>query len=82
MSFFLILAGVLTAVPLWLFAVAATRLPYGLLGVLQYLAPTIQFLLGLLVFHQSVTVAYWAGLGFVWSGSVVYLSGALRGRPR
>lgn len=77
----LVAAGVLTAVPLWLFAVAARRLEYGVLGVLQYLGPTIQFVLGLTVFGQRVGVSYWAGLVLVWAGSAVYLSGALRRAP-
>ena len=77
-SGFLVLAGVLTALPLWLFAIAATRLEYGVLGILQYLGPTIQFILGLTVFGQHVGPTYWAGLVFVWCGSAVYLSGALR----
>ncbi|MDN5570770.1 MAG: EamA family transporter RarD [Propionibacteriaceae bacterium] len=70
----LVLAGVLTALPLWLFALAAPRLPFGVVGVLQYLGPTIQFLLGITVFGQVVGVSYWAGLVLVWAGSAVYLS--------
>ncbi|RXW31671.1 EamA family transporter RarD [Propioniciclava flava] len=73
-SALLILAGILTALPLWLFAIAAPRLPLGVVGVLQYVAPTIQFLLGLTVFKQVVTPSYWAGLILVWCGSVVYLA--------
>ena len=46
----LIAAGAVTAIPLWFFAVAAPRLQFGVLGVLQYVAPTIQFLLGITVF--------------------------------
>lgn len=69
----LVLGGVLTAIPLWLFAVAARRLPYGVVGILQYLGPTIQFILGITVFGQHVTPSYWAGLALVWAGSVVYL---------
>jgi len=69
----LILAGVLTAVPLWLFAIAAPRLPLGVVGILQYLGPTIQFTLGITVFGQQVSASYWAGLALVWIGSVVYL---------
>ena len=55
-------------------AIAAPRLPLGVVGVLQYVAPTIQFLLGLTVFKQVVTPSYWAGLILVWCGSVVYLA--------
>ena len=69
----LVLAGVLTALPLWLFAVAAPRLPLGVVGVLPYVAPTIQFLLGLTVFGQVVSPSYWVGLVLVWGGSAVYL---------
>ena len=78
----LVLAGVLTAVPLWLFAIAAPRLPFGVVGVLQYLGPTIQFILGITVFGQRVTPSYWVGLVLVWAGSAVYLSSALRGSRR
>ncbi len=69
----LMLAGVLTAIPLWMFAIAAPRLPLGVVGVLQYLGPTIQFLLGITVFGQVVSPSYWAGLVLVWCGSAVYL---------
>ena len=74
----LVVAGVLTAVPLWLFAVAAPGIPLGTLGILQYVTPTIQFLLGLLVFHQHVGQSFWMGLVLVWCGSITYLYGALR----
>ena len=73
LSWLLVLAGVLTAIPLWLFAIAARRLPYGVVGILQYLGPTIQFLLGITVFGQQVSASYWAGLVLVWAGSFVYL---------
>ena len=54
------------------------RLPYGVLGILQYLGPSLQFALGITVFGQQVNASYWAGLILVWIGSAVYLSGALR----
>lgn len=72
-AWLLVLAGVLTAVPLWLFAIAAPRLPFGVVGILQYLGPTIQFALGITVFGQHVGFSYWVGLVLVWAGSVVYL---------
>jgi len=78
----LVLAGVLTAVPLWLFAIAAPRLPLGVVGILQYLGPSIQFLLGITVFGQVVSPSYWAGLVLVWSGSAVYLTSAFAGSVR
>ena len=76
----LVLAGPATLLPLWLFAVAAQRIPYGVVGVLQYLAPTVQFLLGILVFGQQVVPSYWAGLALVWLGSAAYLASVLRDR--
>jgi len=78
MTTLLVLTGPITALPLWLFAIAAPRLPFGVVGVLQYLAPTIQFLMGVLVFGEHVTPAYWAGLVLVWAGSAVYLTTTLR----
>ena len=76
----LVVAGVLTALPLWLFAIAVPRLPFGVVGILQYLGPSIQFLLGITVFGQHVNASYWAGLALVWVGSAVYLASAFRGR--
>lgn len=76
----LVLAGPATLLPLWLFAVAAPRIPYGVVGVLQYVAPTVQFLLGLWVFGQRVVPSYWAGLVLVWAGSIAYLVSVLARR--
>ena len=79
-SALLVLSGLITALPLWLFAIAAPRLPLGVVGMLQYLAPTIQFVLGITVFGQHVSVSYWVGLVCVWSGSMMYLGLTLRSR--
>jgi len=79
-SALLAVTGPITAIPLWLFAIAAPKLPLGVTGVLQYLAPTIQFLLGIFVFGQHVSPSYWFGLTLVWIGSVVYLATTLRRR--
>ncbi len=58
--------GAVTAVPLLLFGAAATRIPMTTLGMLQYLAPIMQFGLGLAVFHEAMTTARWVGFGLVW----------------
>lgn len=79
-SVLLVAAGAVTALPLWFFAVAAPRLEFGVLGVLQYVAPTIQFLLGITVFGEHVSGVYWAGLICVWIGSIVYLTLTIRDR--
>ena len=68
------LSGVLTAVPLLMFAVAARRMDYSTLGFVQFLSPTIVFFLGLFVFHEPLRqiqllcfVLIWAAAGlFVW----------------
>lgn len=74
----LMVGGPVTLLPLWLFAVAAPRIPFGVVGILQYVAPTIQFLLGITFFGQHVVPSYWAGLVLVWVGSAAYLTEAVR----
>lgn len=74
--------GVVTAVPLLLFGGAARRLPLSVVGMLQYLSPTIQFLLALLVFEEEMPAARWAGFALVWAALVVLTVDGLRsGRP-
>ena len=69
--------GLITMIPLWLFAYSARGLPLSTVGVMQYIAPTMQFLLGVLFFRQQVSAEYWTGLVVVWTGCLVYASGLL-----
>lgn len=62
----LMLAGPITAIPLLLFAAAATRIPLSTLGLLQYITPTLQFLLGVVYFHEAMSPGRWIGFGLVW----------------
>jgi len=78
----LIGAGVITAGPLWLFAIAAPRIPLGTLGMMQFISPTIQLLTGIFVLGQRVPPLYWVGLGLVWVGLGFYLTGSLRNTRR
>jgi len=78
----LIGAGVITAGPLWLFAIAAPRIPLGTLGMMQFISPTIQLMTGILVLGQRVPTLYWVGLGLVWVGLGFYLTGSLRNTRR
>lgn len=64
--FLLVGAGVVTAIPLMLFNAAAIRLPLSMMGMLQYLAPVLQFLIGLLVHHEAMPASRWAGFLLVW----------------
>lgn len=59
-------AGVITAVPLLLFASAAKRLPLVYMGFIQYIAPILQFLFGVFVMHEPMPVERWVGFGLVW----------------
>lgn len=59
-------AGVVTAVPLLLFASAAKRLPLVYMGFIQYIAPILQFLFGVFVMHEPMPVERWVGFGLVW----------------
>ena len=70
-SVLLLLCGVVTALPLLAFGAAAVRVPLTTLGLLQYLAPVFQFALGILVFHERMSAAAWAGFGLVWSALLV-----------
>ncbi len=70
-------AGPVTAVPLLLFAAAARRISLGLLGILQYLSPTLQWLCGVLLFHESFHLQRAIGFGLVWLALAGYaLEGA------
>lgn len=64
----LIFFGVMTAVPLIMFGTAAKYLPLSVVGLLQYMTPTIQFILALTVFNEAMPPARWFGFVIVWVG--------------
>ncbi|MFH8578587.1 EamA family transporter RarD [Streptomyces zaomyceticus] len=70
--------GIVTAVPLVCFGAAAIRVPLSTLGLLQYLAPTFQFLLGILYFHEAMPPERWAGFALVWLALTILTWDALR----
>jgi len=74
--------GAVTAVPLLLFGAAAIRVSMVSLGLLQYLAPTIQFALGVTVFGEAMTPGRWAGFTLVWIALGVFTVEALHHRRR
>jgi chloramphenicol-sensitive protein RarD len=67
----IIASGLATAIPLTLFAAAASRIPLTTMGLLQYLAPVGQFSVGVLVFNEIVPGPRWVGFGLVWIGLIV-----------
>ncbi|MBJ7608489.1 MAG: EamA family transporter RarD [Candidatus Dormibacteraeota bacterium] len=73
-------AGPVTAVPLLFFAAAASRLPLSTLGLLQYLAPVIQFAIGVLVRQEPMTPALLGGFGLVWLALAILTLDALHQR--
>ncbi|MEU8626941.1 EamA family transporter RarD [Streptomyces sp. NPDC048669] len=70
--------GVVTAVPLILFGAAAIRVPLSTLGLLQYLAPVFQFILGIVYFHEAMPPERWAGFALVWLALTLLTWDALR----
>ncbi|SHG78281.1 chloramphenicol-sensitive protein RarD [Hydrocarboniphaga daqingensis] len=78
----LVASGLLTAVPLVLFAFGVRRVPLTTIGLLQYMAPTLQLITALLVFKEPFTAVQAVGFGCIWLGLVVYaVDGVWRGRP-
>lgn len=74
----LMLAGPATVVPLIMFAAATIRLPLSVVGLLQFLAPVLQFLCGVFVQHEAVPPARLAGFLFVWAALAVLTVDAVR----
>jgi chloramphenicol-sensitive protein RarD len=74
--------GVVTAIPLLCFGAAAIRVPLVVLGLLQYLAPVIQFALGVLLFHEAMPPGRWAGFGLVWVALAIFTVEAVNHRRR
>ncbi|RPF35523.1 EamA family transporter RarD [Streptomyces sp. TLI_185] len=74
--------GVVTALPLVCFGAAAIRVPLSTLGLLQYLAPVFQFLLGVLYFHEAMPVERWAGFALVWVALCLLTWDAFRSASR
>ncbi|QPC99611.1 MULTISPECIES: EamA family transporter RarD [Qipengyuania] len=69
----IMLGGALTAFPLLLFAIAARRLPYSTLGFIQFLAPSIVFVLGLTVFHKPLHPAELACFACIWAAAAIFV---------
>lgn len=75
----LVLSGVVTALPLLMFGVAAQRIPLVTLGLLQYLTPSLQMLWGVLVKHEAMPPERWAGFVLIWAALVIFTVDTVRG---
>lgn len=68
----IVFSGVVTALPLLMFGIAAQRIPLVTLGLLQYLTPSLQMLWGVLVKHEAMPPERWAGFALIWAALVVF----------
>jgi chloramphenicol-sensitive protein RarD len=72
--------GVVTMVPLLAFAAAAVRIPLATIGLLQYMTPSLQFLFGVLLFHEQMPPERWLGFAIVWLALIVLTVDGVRRR--
>jgi chloramphenicol-sensitive protein RarD len=70
----LVAAGPTTAIPLLLFAAGARRIPMSVLGMLQYMSPSLQMLLGVWVFHEAFSSTRLLGFLFIWGALAIYMA--------
>lgn len=76
----LVLSGPLTAVPLILFALAAKRLTFATVGMMQYIGPTLQFILATLVFREAFQLTQGVAFAFIWAALFVFSYDSLKSR--
>jgi len=80
-STLLMLTGPVTAIPLLLFGTAAKKIDLSMLGLLQYIAPTLQFLIGVLVYREPFTIQSFIGFCIIWAALILlWLEGYLEHR--
>ncbi|MGW8375218.1 EamA family transporter RarD [Streptomyces sp. ODS28] len=74
--------GVTVASPLLLFAASARRIPLTTIGLLQYLTPVLQLLIGVLLFHEAMPASRWGGFALIWIALALLSADGLRGRAQ
>jgi chloramphenicol-sensitive protein RarD len=74
----LIASGLVTAIPLFLFAYAARALPYSTVGVLQYITPSLQLVIGVALYHESFGPARAGGFALIWVALLIYAADGLK----
>lgn len=75
----LMAAGPITAIPLILYALAAKRLRFSTIGMMQYIGPTLQFLIAVLVFKESFGPSHAIAFAFIWTALVIFTADSLMG---
>ena len=81
-TWLLVAAGLVSTVPLLCFTAAARRLPYSTVGMLQFLAPTLQFLIAVTIYGEALTTAHMIAFGAIWFALILYSSSILKRRRR
>lgn len=71
-NLFLIGAGIVTTIPLLMFASAAKEIPLTMIGILQYIAPTLQFLIGIFIYKEPFDQSHFVGFGIVWVALIIF----------
>ncbi len=81
-TFLLILSGLVTAIPLILFASGAPLVPLSTIGILQYIAPTLQFLIGVFIYHEPFSYHQLIGFAIIWLALIIFSIEGLNSRKR
>ncbi len=76
----LMASGIVSTVPLLCFTAAARRLPYSTVGILQFIAPSLQFVLAVAVYGETLSTAHLVAFGAIWTALALYVSSILRQR--
>lgn len=79
-TFLLVLSGVVTAIPLILFANGAPKVPLITIGIIQYIAPTLQFLIGVFLYHEPFTQERLIGFSIIWLALIIFTIEGLNAR--
>lgn len=69
---FLLCSGIITPIPLLLFANAANKLPLSILGLVQYISPTLSFLLGVFLYNEKFTVIHMQSFSLIWAALLIF----------
>ncbi|MEN2767206.1 EamA family transporter RarD [Ornithinibacillus xuwenensis] len=77
-SLMLIGAGIVTAVPLLMFASGAKRIPLAMVGFLQYIAPTLMLIIGVFLYHETFSTEHMVSFGLIWLALLIYLGSVYR----
>ena len=78
----LMCGGIVTAIPLILFGAAAVRIPLTTIGLLQYIAPIMQFLIGVAIYGEEMPLSRWLGFTLVWTAVIVFTADSVRARSQ